>query len=442
MNFLLALYCTWLSLSNLRRLVLLFPVLCLFTPKGLGLIDVIILPYLSVNRAIVLLMMGGWLLHLLASGLHIRPVGFPFAMPFAWLALAYFASLALQPATWSKDMVTATMEFLELFLPCYLTFRFCTQPRQAESILRLFYRVAVAVSLYGTLAYLLHANPYFDYLRHTTPSGRVMAQDYSDSVRGLRAVGTLSHPITYGAFQVYAFLVSVFLMRDNRTARRMGVFLALQLVLFVGIVVTNSRTPVVFLLLALAAFYCLASGRDRRLMAQIAVVALALACVGGLEYVEKFTDFVASVFRNDDATSQNGSSLQMRQGQLLVAWSFFVQSPLFGGGVSQTRDIVASDKYPDFYNAESALFQWAIDLGLLGLFAYGLLFASIYRCARRELDDRFSYAMVHALTTGYLVFILATGVLETMQLFLVVVALMLIAGRGRHTVPTPAIHRT
>lgn len=431
MNFLIAVYCGWLSLSRLRKLVLLFPILCLFTPKGLGLIDVPALPYLSVNRAIVLIMLAVYALHLVASGLRLREARFPWARPFALLAAAYLASLLANPAGGVANALTAAMELLEVFLPCYLVFRFCDGAATAERVLGGFYLAAVAVSLYGTVAYVLHANPYFDYLQHTTPTGRVMAKDYSDSVRGLRAVGTLSHPITYGAFQVYAFVAGVFLMRERRTAARMAVFLALQLLLFVGIVLTNSRTPLVFLLLAMGVFACLATGRDRLLLAQVVAVALALLCVAGLDYVEHFADFVASVFSSDAAASQNGSSMQMRLGQLLVAWGFFVQSPLFGGGIAMTRSIVASGRYPDFYNAESALFQWLIDLGLLGTVAYAWLFASVYAAARRRVAERSRYAAIHGLVTGYLVFVLATGVLETLQLFLVVVALMLIAGQTR-----------
>lgn len=429
MNFLIVLYGGWLALSRLRSLVLLFPVLCLFTPKGLGLIDVPALPYLSVNRALVLVMLGAYALRVIANGWRLKRSTFPFSGPFGLMAVAYLAAWAINPTRWASDTVTGAMEFIEISLPCYLVFRFCESPAAAKRALRYFYLVAVAVSLYGTLAYFAHVNPYFDYLQHTTPTGRVLAKDYSDSVRGMRAVGTLSHPITYGAFQVYAFIVGIFLNRDRRNTGRVALFLAMQLVLFVGIVVTNSRTPLIFLLLSICVFFILASSRDRLFFAQVGAVALAVVCLAGLEYVERFADFVASIFSNDAAASRNGSSLAMRLGQMAVAWSFFIQSPLFGNGITMSRDIVASGKYPDFYNAESALFQWMIDLGLVGLASFVWLFGRIYTCARQRVGDRTSYAAINAMVTGYILFVLATGVLETMQLFLVLIALLLIASK-------------
>ncbi|AXF05537.1 O-antigen ligase family protein [Paraburkholderia hospita] len=428
MNYLLTTYCLYLALFRQRKMALLFPILCFFTPKGLGLLDVSSLPYLSVNRALVVVMVVCFCLRVMSHGFQIRKTSFPLTRPFVLLGAAYLAAFALNPATWSSDAVTALMDFSELFFPCYFIWYFCKSPDEAERVLKCFYVVGVLVSLYGTFAYLMHFNPYFDYLKQTTPTGRVAATDYNDSLRGLRAVGTLSHPITYGAFQTMTFLVGVFLMRGNRSAVRLLLFLGAQMILFAGIVVTNSRTPLVYAFLSLLIFTCFARVRDKILVAQIAVVALVIGSLVGLEYVEKLADFVSSVASDSSTSSQNGSSLQMRAGQLLVAWKFFTNAPIFGGGVSATRSIIASGAYPDFYNAESALFQWAIDLGIVGLAAYSALFIQVFRTSGRLMQTRFSRAVLYATIAGYVVFVLATGVLETMQLFLTIIVLLFIAG--------------
>jgi len=431
MNYLIVFYCLLLALVRQRKVVLLFPILCFFTPKGFGLIDVPSLPYLSVNRAIIVVMVSCFLLHLIAAGFRVKKTHFPLALGFILLGTSYLASFAVNPESWASDAVTALMDFTEIFFPCYLIWYLCKSAEQAERVLKWIYAIGIVVSLYGTLAYFTNFNPYLDYLKQTTPTGRVLATNYDDSVRGLRAVGTLSHPITYGAFQAFTFLIGIFLMRNNRSATRLIVFIAMQLLLLIGIVVTNSRTPLIFVLFSVLAFTCLARTRDKMVVVQISIVILTITSIGGLEYIEKLADFVSSAFSQSNASGSNGSSLQMRAGQFLVAWKFFTNAPIFGGGVSQTRSIVASGAYPTFYNAESALFQWAIDLGTVGLVAYATLFAQIYRAAKKKCLSPFSYAVIHALTTGYIVFVLATGVLETMQLFLVTVVLMLIASGDR-----------
>jgi len=441
MNYLLTAYCLYLSLVRQRKMALLFPILCFFMPKGFGLIDVASLPYLSVNRAIVLIMIMCFFLYTMANGFRIKKTDFPLTASFALLGLSYLAAFAFNPATWASDAVTAIMDFSEIFFPCFLIWYFCKTPEQADRALKFLYYVGLAVSLYGTLAYLAHFNPYFDYLKQTTPTGRVTATDYNESVRGMRAVGTLSHPITYGAFQAITFLTGMFLMRNNRSAAKLIVFTFAQLALFAGIVVTNSRTPLIYVLLSMLVFTCFARARDKIIVAQVFVVVLALASIIGLEYIEKLADFVSSVVSDSNVNSKNGSSLQMRAGQLLIAWNFFSTTPIFGGGVSATRSIVASGAYPDFYNAESSLFQWAIDLGTLGLVAYTTLFVQLFRAGMRHLKGRYSRAVLYATITGYLVFILATGVLETMQLFLIVVVLMLLAGRSAPPSPNRPISR-
>lgn len=430
MNYLLAAYCLSLALIRRRRMALLFPTLCFFTPKGFGLIDVASLPYLSVNRAMVLIMMLSFGLYAMAAGFKIRRIRFPFAGAFMLLAVSYLSSLLFNPATWSSDAVTALMLFAEIYVPCYLIWYFCDSPDQAERTLKCIYIVGVAVSIYGTLAFATHFNPYFDYIKETTTTGRVLATDYSSSVRGARAVGTMSHAITFGAFQAITFMIGIFLMRGNRSASKLLWFVVTQVVLFIGMVATASRTPLVFVLLSLLTFTCFTRTRDKLVVVQVGVVVCAIGSVVGLEYIEKVMDFVLSVFSQTDAASQTGSSLEMRLGQALVALKFFLQAPAFGGGISQTRSILSSGAYPAFYGAESALFQWAIDLGTLGLLAFSALFMQIFSVARR-LRNRFSRALVYGMTTGYLVFILSTGVLETMQFFLIVVVLILIADGQR-----------
>jgi hypothetical protein len=431
MNYVLAVYCLSLSLLRQRRMALLFPVLCFFTPKGFGLIDVASLPYLSVNRAIVLFMVMCFVLYTMAAGFKLKKTHFPLAGSFMLLGLSYLGSLLFNPATVSSDAVTAIMLFSEIFFPCYLIWYLCESPGEAERALKLIYIVGVIVSIYGTLAFVTHFNPYFDYIKQTTPTGRVLAADYSSSVRGARAVGTMSHAITYGAFQAMTFMIGVFLMRANRSAARLIWFVAAQLILFVGIVATGSRTPLVFVLLSLLTFTGFARNREKLIVVQIGVVVCAVGSVVGLEYIEKVMDFVLSVFSQTDAASQTGSSLEMRLGQVLVAWKFFSQAPVFGGGVSQTRSILSSGAYPDFYGAESAIFQWAIDLGTVGILAFSALFLQAFIVARR-MRNRFSRALVYGMTTGYLVFIVSTGVLETMQFFLIIVTLILIANGQRN----------
>ncbi|WP_158660414.1 O-antigen ligase family protein [Paraburkholderia terrae] len=412
-------------------MALLFPLLCLFTPKGFGLLDLPSVPYLSLNRAIVVIMVAFFLIRVMSNGFRITNTNFPLTRPFVLLAGAYSTSCIFNPATWSSDAVTAVMNFSELVFPCYFIWYFCKSTDEAKRVLKWFYVIGLIVSLYGTAAYLLHFNPYFDYLKQTTPSGRVTATDYEDSLRGLRAVGTLSHPITYGAFQTFTVLVGIFLMRKNRSAAKLLIFLGAQTALLVGIAVTNSRTPLVYVILALVIFTCFTGLRDKVIVIKVIVVALVVGSLFGMDHVERLADFISSVASSSRGDTQNGSSLQMRAGQLLVAWRFFSESPIFGGGVSATRTIIASGTYPDFYNAESAIFQWAIDLGLLGLVAYFALFAQLFRlCARVKI--RFFRAVLYAMIAGYVVFIFATGVLETMQLFLVIVTLFLIAGGKEH----------
>ncbi|MFP3798809.1 O-antigen ligase family protein [Paraburkholderia tropica] len=434
MNYLLALWCLSLAMLRQRKMALLFPILCFFTPKGFGLIDVAALPYLSLNRAIVLFMMLSFVLYVMAAGFRIKQTHFPLASAFTILGLSFLASLVSNPDTWASDAVTTFMLFSELFFPCFLIWNFCQSSRDAERALRYIYIAGIVASIYGTVAFATHFNPFLDYMKMTTPTGRVLAADYSGSVRGARAVGMMSNAITYGAFQAMTFLIGIFLLRANRSASRLLWYVLGQLVLFVGIFATGSRTPLVFALFSTLAFVCLARTRHKIVVVQVGVAVCAIASVIGLQYIEKVMDFALSVFSANSAASQSGSSLDMRLGQALIAWNFFTDAPWFGGGVSKTRSILSSGAYPDFYGAESAIFQWAIDMGAFGLFAFVALFTRIFAQARK-LPNQSGRAVVVGMTAGYIVFVISTGVLETMQFFLAIVVLMFIAEGRRVSAP-------
>lgn len=427
MNYLIFIVFVGLGFVRLSYLAVAFPVLCFFTPNGMGLIDVAALPYLSLNRALALSMMALYLLHVMAGRFRIRKVAYPLAGAFALLTLAYFMSLAANPALISTNLVTAFISVAELFFPAYLLCYVRLTPEQAQRLLTWIYWTGVAVAAYGILTYVIGANPFLDYMQHTTPTGRVMATDYEGTVRGVRGSGTLSHPITYGAFLVMTFCVGLFRLRHRASMFNVTTTFAGFMVLMLGIAVSNSRTPLIFLGTALALMVCGFQNRHRLVMLQVCMVMVIAAAVLGGSYLEQIIQFTLSVFNSSDAANMNGSSVDMRWGQLLIAIKFYLDAPFFGGGVQQTRDIVASGAYPAFYNAESALFQWGIDLGSLGLIAYTTLFVKVFRMLKGRLSERYFRAVGLGMTGGYLLFILATGVLNTMQFFLCVVTLMWLA---------------
>lgn len=95
---------------------------------------------------------------------------------------------------------------------------------------------------------------------------------------------------------------------------------------------------------------------------KLAVISLLLVVLGAWLFT------VIDSFIHSD-TAVEGSSLEMRLGQLAVAFIFFWQSPVYGHGLGYVWSFVSAVDH-DIYGAESVWLQLLIDYGLLGVIAY------------------------------------------------------------------------
>jgi hypothetical protein len=194
---------------------------------------------------------------------------------------------------------------------------------------------------------------------------------------------------------------------------------------------TQSRTPfVMFVSGSLVAWLLMPTARKPRLVA-IAGVLLVIAAFSFNNFVNKWSNAALSVVGASSVNSWHGSTIDMRMDQLLVATHVFSENPVLGGGFSKTRSLIGAPGYEDLYDAESALFVWAINMGGLGVLAFFLLIGQVGVKLFREIRPRPVRAWLFGMWIGYGVFIFGTGVMQTMQFFLIIVVLALAAcGRG------------
>lgn len=277
------------------------------------------------------------------------------------------------------------------------------------------------ISAYATIAFLINFNPYIEFLEMTTKTGRIQIQTYAETLRGLRAQGTISHPITFGAALALVLLSCACVSLDKRRIGRRiftnlsGIILVLCIV--VAVMLAKSRSPLI--ILAVAGLYTVMMSSFITSYIYIVTGAVLLSAayffIPGVEYAVLS---IINIFDSSAGEAQHGSSLEMRQLQLAAAVRNFLDSPFAGNGLEATRNIISAGSEPDLYNSESLLFSVLINQGLLGLVAYIILFASLFVAILRSLPSKNTRAIMNGTVLAYLVFVLATGVMETMSLFL------------------------
>ncbi len=147
------------------------------------------------------------------------------------------------------------------------------------------------------------------------------------------------------------------------------------------------------------------------------------------KYFQLLTSLLQDLSGNE--SSLGGSSFGMRMMQLDAAISMFWESPVWGHGFAYIRSLLEIDMTGDLLGGESFAFSLLIEMGLLGILAYLILFVGIYLSFKKHIkqghtENEKSLALTGiALLVGQLAFIFVTGELGTTPIFLMLVALLL-----------------
>lgn len=395
------------------------PAWMLLTPKALLLVDIESLPVLSMYRFMCMVMLAMYIMTVaLANGGAVRRGPF-------FTALLLFLGTALVSVLMSlggsnAGLLTWLALLLEIAIPAIVFCHFASRLGISDMtrLIKIYIAAYVVVCLYAIGAYLIGSNPYIDFINTTTETGRVMARTYSDTLRGARAQGTVSHPITFGGL-IVLMLLTVYVVRlSGRLGVRKAVSVSVaSIVMLTAALLTNSRSPLILFFVAVLAF-CLSVGFVRSIKyVVLGLILLAVLLSTSDLFLEKFLS-VVNIFDSSVGMEQNGSDLAMRGGQFLIALGYFWQSPVWGHGLDATRLIVSSGSNSDLYDAESVLFKLMIDQGILGFIGFFGLLALVYRRVSAVLSGLLARRMYLGMSVGYTIFVVSTGVMDTLQLFL------------------------
>lgn len=432
MVYLLALIGTVAILFSYRNAVLMMPAWILLTPKALLLVDVASLPVVSLYKYLCALIV---VVHILRMAFNNETIKNNYPFSFAFLALIIPASISVVAnlATPNAGLLTLVTLILEVALPVTIYCHYLSQVRTAkyDELIKIYAISACVLAVYGTVCYFAKYNPYIELIKSTTHTGRVVAQTYAETVRGLRAQGTISHPITYGAVLVammYTYLVykmrkARFDLSDYRGAA------AVTLIILFAILFSNSRTPLIMYVIPIVVFSIMIGG----LKSIKYVAGFIAAFAAGFFFVPVIRDkvlAVANIFDPTVGVDQNGSSISMRQEQFAVSLKYMSQSPIWGGGLDYSRNIVESKIEPGLYNTESIIYKLMIDQGALGFVSYLLFFILLYFVVARVTPARAPRMMYLGFVLSYMVFVISTGAMDTLQHVMLLASFLYYVGKS------------
>ena len=185
-------------------------------------------------------------------------------------------------------------------------------------------------------------------------------------------------------------------------------------------VLSGSRTVMLSGFIAILLLFMLTKASKIKVKVVFGVLVF---CVLAYLFVPSFTfmvdNSIGSVLLNDSSSQRriDGSSVEMREGQLYGAKAMWLQHPILGNGFKYIfLDLGwGSNKYVgDMFGYESLLFNVIIERGLVGLIAYVIFFYSIFRyfIKNRKYNSALS-GMGICVMTLFTFFSLGTGALDS-----------------------------
>lgn len=230
-------------------------------------------------------------------------------------------------------------------------------------------------ALFGIYEYAVGVNPFREYLTAKVPENLLVGKIYSPKERlGQARICSLfvsPNNMIYGAF-ISSLAYTYNLYKINKIKYVMPfVFLALAMVFL-----ANSRT-VLFSSLVIVMPIFIGTKKSLRYLI-IGVVVLIIA----FPFLEQYSKNFTSVLSSSEKDEIGGSSVTMRQDQLLASWELFLRSPIVGNGYQSIQYFLsyAGGSWHDrLLGTESIWFKLLIERGCLGIFSYIYMFINMIK---------------------------------------------------------------
>lgn len=408
---------------KLRIAVLLLPVVPLFLSKGFLFLDITNIPIVSFYKLYCLTILVVWVLYSLQKRRSVIPfVSNHVYIGVLSLGLLHLITFVMNPDVFSESLKMLLSFLLDILIPTVIFIQVLSRMNHKELSMwaKMYVFTYMLIAIYAVISYLINYNFFIEFIEKTIKTGRVVVHTYAGTLRGVRAQGTVSHPITFGALMVMIVPVALALLNFKKLS--VLFFVSLLIVITVALLYTNSRTPLLFLFVFIGLYLI-------QLPLQIKFKYIFLSVFGGFllfygsDLVNEKVIAIVNIFNPQIGEDAHGSSLDMRYMQFDTSLKYFFMSPFFGNGLSFSRGLIAAGTESTLQNMESLVFIILINFGALGAIFYSVFFSNLYFFKRLDINTGsidYNIFLLKAFTISYLLFVLATGWVDTFHSFIFV----------------------
>lgn len=336
---------------------------------------------------------------------------FPIKFGLGFILLAYFAT------TWSNggnlhDYYEAFRYCFDKYVPIIAVF-ICAKKVEEKSLVRHLFLFFLIFCGLGFVEYLLNYNYVREAIATAFPSTRVpdmfgpagITNGFGSSGWRTRISITTKHPTVLGAVLSTMFLFSLSYLKVSKNQYNIRKRNFVLFFIAFTAILSGSRTAMGCIGLGFLIYFTISLSFKKKLLA---IIIYAIAFYG-------LSSAATTVF----SQKEGGSSLEMRQQQLLFTVIEFANKPLFGHGLYYTNHtILASDdegkrvnfEKEETQGLESIVFYALLDIGLFGILALSIFYGQIFLYFFKHRKECHRQAMQGMLETSMLVlFLILSG---------------------------------
>lgn len=296
---------------------------------------------------------------------------FPLKTPLLLIFGSYIATILWNDGASIRLFYTVSRLFIESYGYLFAAF-IVGREFKIDTILNKLYIPIIIFSVFGIIEGVLNANYPYKIICSAFPIYDGYYNLNSDislsKAWRIRTCFTTKHPTAFGTLLTSLILLYIPQIKSHK-------WKAIRLILLFGLLGINlflcgSRTALLCSILGISLWLI------RSVPLSLRIISVGIFLIASSTYVNSVVNHFSEETR--------GSSITLRQEQLLFSYIQVIKSPVFGNGTGYTsKKIFEKDAYGDrikdssIGGLESIVFFTLIDYGIFGLFAYYLLYVWI-----------------------------------------------------------------
>ncbi len=351
------------SWKNFKQGFLCYLIYRIFLVTNLVIFAVPGLPILTIQVFMTLVLL--WFFYLKQKSLDMETRPFPLKVPYIWLIISWTLSSIFAFIGFLGEVTMLISNITTNLAAVWLMWLFI-RDKQDVLFLAKWFTIAFAFTVaYGYYEQITQSNPIVAYESTMIDSSRAVTFiSNPDGGRGYRIQSIFE--ASFGAavnWCMYFLMVFMLIIKYNWRSKCTKLAIVTSLLSIPCILFTKTRTPIVFMLIAIWAIFNLKSSKFYRYLAVVSII-VAFAIPLFAEYF----DIILSVFDSNAQAEVQGSNAEMRFNQLLAAYELMMQSPIVGLGAKFSlymRGALADA----LLGMESVWFATMTQYGILGIIA-------------------------------------------------------------------------